>query len=76
MSWKPAFEIDNKWCTNAQAFATKEEAEQSAYARFQVWYVPTDFRAQESDEPVNYRWDFETHMDVMLPLPAQMELPL
>jgi hypothetical protein len=55
MSWKPYFEFPGgEWCTNAQAFATKEEAHASAAARFQVWTMPIGFEARESDEPVNY----------------------
>lgn len=62
MSWKPAFIIkgEEKPCTNAQAFATKDEALASAHNRFMNWTVPTDYTALESDEPVNYRWDKET----------------
>ena len=41
--------------TPAQRFATREEAEASAKARFHVWTVPADYRAEPSDEPVNYR---------------------
>jgi len=42
MSWKP------------QRFASKEEAEESAVARFRVWTMPTAWRATESSRPVNY----------------------
>lgn len=64
MSWKPWFEFhDGEWATNAQAFATKEEAEASARARFSVWTMPIGWEVRESDEPVNYAWD---HGDVML----------
>lgn len=59
MSWKPTFMLDGKWCYNAQAFATEEEARASAEARFMRWTMPTEFSAHESDEPVNYRWDKE-----------------
>lgn len=59
MSWKPTFQLDGKWCYNAQAFATKEEALASAESRFMRWTSPTAFDAHESQEPVNYRWDNE-----------------
>ena len=60
MSWKPYFEFpDGEWATNATAFATKEEAWQSASDRFQRWTMPTGFDARESDEEVNYIYDFE-----------------
>ena len=54
MSWKPEFEIQGKWCDNAQRFASKEEAEESALARFRVWTIPTAWRAIESTDTVNY----------------------
>jgi hypothetical protein len=55
MSWKPYFEFPGgEWATNAQAFATKEEALESAAARFAVWTMPIGYEARESDEPVNY----------------------
>jgi hypothetical protein len=57
MSWKPTFKISGKWCYNAQAFATKEEAYKSAQARFMAWTMPDEFDAHESEEPVNYRWN-------------------
>lgn len=44
----------NEVTGNAQCFATYEEAEQSAIARFQVWTMPTGWQVQESDKPVNY----------------------
>ena len=54
VSWKPEFEVEGKWCDNAQRFATKEEAEGSAVARFRVWTMPTAWRATESSRIVNY----------------------
>jgi hypothetical protein len=57
MSWKPVFKLDNKWCENAQRFATKDEAYASAESRFMRWTAPEAFDAHESEDPVNYRWD-------------------
>jgi hypothetical protein len=54
-SYKPMFLVSGQWCGNAQRFATREEAEASAKARFHVWTMPSDYRAEPSDEPVNYR---------------------
>ena len=58
MNWKPAFFFKNQDTpsTNAEVYATKEEALASAEARFMVWTMPTDFTAVETDEPVNYKW--------------------
>jgi hypothetical protein len=65
MSWKPQQNVEGKWYSNGQAFATKEEAEKSAQYRFQNWWSSNGGRAIESDEPVNYIWSDE-HGDVMI----------
>ena len=58
MSWKPYFEFKGgEWATNAQAFATKEEALRSAAERYVRWTMPIGYEARESDEPVNYFHD-------------------
>jgi hypothetical protein len=56
MNYKPAFILrgEDKPCTNAQVFATREEALASAQSRFMVWTVPEDFTAVETNDPVNY----------------------
>lgn len=58
MSWKPEVFIpsDNKWCANGLVFATKEEAEQNAVDLLMRWFVPTDSRAVESLDAVNYSY--------------------
>lgn len=53
MSWKPEV-YDRGWAGNGMAFETKEEAELWARDLLNRWFVPTDSRAVESDEPVNY----------------------
>jgi len=58
MSWKPEVltpTLPPVWSGNALRFATREEAE--AYGRdlLRRWTVPTDYRAVESDDPVNYK---------------------
>lgn len=62
MSFKPEMEVcgeSGKWYQNGQTFATREEAEKSAYNRFYNWTSATGHRAVEVDSkefPVNYRW--------------------
>lgn len=58
MSWKPQVFVksENKWCGNALVFETREEAEQNASDLLMRWFVPTDSRAIESTDPVNYRY--------------------
>ena len=56
MSWKPEVLVDGKWCANGLVFATEKEAADNAAALLMRWFVPTDSRAVESTEPVNYQW--------------------
>jgi hypothetical protein len=56
MSWKPQVFLEGKWSGNGLAFATKQEAEENASDLLMRWFVPTDSRAIESDEPVNYSY--------------------
>ena len=55
VSWKPEVFVDNQWCQNGLVFATKEEAERSAGDLMSRWMLVTDYRAVESDLPVNYK---------------------
>lgn len=55
MSFKPQVFVDNEWAGNALAFATKDEAELSAKDLYSRWMLCKDYRAVESDEPVNYK---------------------
>lgn len=54
-SWKPEVLVDGKWATNALRFATEEEAFGSMMMLRMRWWVPTDGRATESEDPINYR---------------------
>ena len=44
------------WNSNSCAFATKAEAESAGRELLSRWFLPTDSRAVESDEPVNYQF--------------------
>jgi len=51
---------EGKFYQNGQTFATYEEAESSARARFMRWTMAKNYRVAEVDtveNPVNYRWD-------------------
>lgn len=56
MSFKPSVSTDGgaTFNENNLAFATREEAEASARDLTARWMLVTDWRAIESDEPVNY----------------------
>jgi len=55
-SFKPVFLFNNgsERSSNNQRFATYEEAEASAQARFMVWTMPEGYDVEETHEPVNY----------------------
>lgn len=54
-SFRPMFVFpDGSRAGNAQRFATRKEAEDSARARFRVWMMPKGWEVDESDDPVNY----------------------
>jgi len=55
MSWKPEVQTfgDPKYYDNALRFATKEEAEASARDLSRRWMLVENWRAVESDDPVN-----------------------
>lgn len=55
MSWKPEVFAEGEWCGNSMAFATESEALAWGRDLLMRWFVPTDCRAIESDEPVNYK---------------------
>lgn len=56
MGWKPEVQTfgDPKYYDNALRFATKEEAEASARDLSRRWMLVENWRAVESDDPVNY----------------------
>lgn len=58
ISYKPEVQTDNtgKWYGNALRFATREEAESNARDLMCRWFAVRDYRATESDEPVNYAY--------------------
>lgn len=56
-SWRPEVKTSGEWTANALRFGTKREAEANAENLMLRWTLVTAFRAVESDDPVNYRWD-------------------
>jgi hypothetical protein len=55
MSYAPEVMVEGKWSSNGLRFATREEAERWGRDLLMRWFVPTDSRAVESLDPVNYR---------------------
>ena len=58
-SFKAEVLVDSKWSTNSCRFATQLEAEKAGRELLSRWYVPTDSRASESDDEINYRFNDE-----------------
>ena len=58
MSFKPEVVADSsgKFYGNALRFATREEAEANVRDLAARWYLVTQTRVVESDDPVNYRY--------------------
>ena len=44
---------------NAVVLATREEADDAARELMSRWFVPTGWDVVESDEPVNYTFDWD-----------------
>lgn len=55
MSWKPMVYVDGKWSGNSLRFATEKEAADWARDLYHRWLLPSDHKAEPSDDPVNYR---------------------
>ena len=56
-NWRPMVNVNGReWCGNALVFATKKEAEDNAHDLMMRWTSVTDFRADETNDPVNYKW--------------------
>lgn len=56
MSYRPEVQTDNtgKWYFNGLRFETEAEAFRSAEDLAMRWTLVRDYRAAESDDPVNY----------------------
>jgi hypothetical protein len=68
MSYAPEVQADQsgRWYGNGVRFATHAEAIEWAKDRAMRWTQVKDYRAVESDDPVNYRWDADAHNAVAI----------
>jgi hypothetical protein len=54
-NFKPVWILDKgERGTNSQVFSTRQEAHDSAAARFMVWTAPTGYDVDETDDAVTY----------------------
>jgi hypothetical protein len=65
-SWKPEVKVDGKWSSNNLRFRTEREAKASVDELMSRWFVPSEGRAIESEDEVNYRFDFTAYKNVRL----------
>ena len=56
MSWKFNVLSDGAWASNAQRFATQDEAARAGVELMTRWSVPEGIATEESDEVVNYEF--------------------
>ena len=57
MGYRPMVEVNgNEWAGNALVFATEEEAAANARNLMSRWMLVTNWRVDETGDPVNYRW--------------------
>ena len=56
MNWRPMVFVEGSWAGNGLVFASKEEAEANARDLMGRWMLVDNYKAQETEAPVNYRW--------------------
>lgn len=68
MSWKAEVQmrLGGNWSTNAVRFETEKEAEAAGRELLSRWLAPIDSRATKSEDPVNYKFNFETNQSERL----------
>lgn len=51
----------DEWTSNGCRYATLKEAESAGKELLSRWFVPIDSRGVPSEDPVNYRFNFERY---------------
>ena len=57
MSWISEVFSENEWVGNCYRYATEQEALDAGLELLSRWYVPKDYRAVESTDPVNCKFE-------------------
>ena len=60
-SYKVEVLVGGTWSSNGLRFATENEAIEAGKELLSRWMAPSDSRATETPDPVNYRFNFETY---------------
>ena len=66
MSYKTEVKVDGSWSSNAVRFATEAEAVEAGKELLSRWFAPSDSRSAASEDPVNYKFDFQSWRPVRL----------
>ena len=66
MNYKTEVFVDNQWCGNALRFATEAEAVEYGKELLSRWFVPSDSRAVQTEDPVNYVFNFDEYRAIPL----------
>jgi hypothetical protein len=59
MSYKYGMIVEGKTSFNAVVLATHEEADDAARELMSRWFVPTGWEVVKTDDPVNYKFDWD-----------------
>jgi hypothetical protein len=59
MSFKPMVKVNGEWAGNALRFASYNEAMASAENLMNRWLLVEECRADKSEDPVNFQWNFD-----------------
>ena len=66
MSYKTEVKVGGSWSSNLVRFATEAEAVEAGKELLSRWFAPSDSRAAVSEDPVNYKFDFQAWRPVRL----------
>ena len=72
VSYKMECKVGREWGTNNCAYATEAEAVEAGKELLSRWYGVSDSRAVPSEQPVNYRFNFDRYKPEMLPDPTKV----
>lgn len=57
INWKMEVKTGGKWSTNSCTYSTEQEALNAGKELLSRWTVPSDYRAVETNDPVNYEFN-------------------
>lgn len=64
MSWISEVFADKEWVSNCYRYTTEQEALDAGLELLSRWYTPKDYRAVESTDPVNCKFEDWKNMSI------------